>query len=84
VDLARSMPRLGLSDALRLTLLAAREEPTRYPEMARRWIARVLVEQRPSLDEIAWASALLSIAGHGKVHDDKVVDVLGGLLCHVI
>jgi hypothetical protein len=80
LDLARSLPRISLADALRLTLLAARKEPTRYPEMARRWLVRVLVEQRPSLDELAWASALLSIAGKGNAQDEKVVEVLGGLL----
>jgi hypothetical protein len=80
LQVARDLPRLTLTDALRLTLLAARNEPEKYPEMARRWLARLMVERRPSLDQLTWATALLSVAPDGKADRDRLAEVLRGLL----
>jgi hypothetical protein len=55
-EVARDLPKITLSDALNLTLLADRKKPDRFEEMARRWLARLLVERNPSLDQMAWAS----------------------------
>lgn len=62
MEAAHSLPHISLTGALRLTLLAARADPDLYPEMARRWLARVIVECGPSLDELAWAAALARAA----------------------
>lgn len=80
VDVARSLPRLTLSDALRLTLLAARKAPERYDEMARRWLTRLMAERQPSLDELAWAAALLGNAPRIEGSDDRLREILRGLL----
>jgi hypothetical protein len=79
-QVAQTLPRLTLSDALHLTLLAARKRPERFEEMARRWLARLLVERSPSLDELAWASALLSVAPRDGAREDRVGEILRGLL----
>jgi hypothetical protein len=80
LQVARDLPRLTLADALRLTLLAARHEPSRYPEMARRWLARLMVERPPSLDQLTWATALLSIAPRDETDEDRLAEVLSSLL----
>lgn len=79
-EVARDLQRITLGDALGLTLLAARKRPERFEEMARRWLARLLVERNPSLDEMAWASALLSVAPRSRTSEERVADVLRGLL----
>ena len=80
VDVARTLPRLTLSDALRLTLLAAQKAPERFDDMARRWLSRLLVERQPSLDELAWAAALLSNAPKIEEPNDRLREILRGLL----
>lgn len=79
LNIARDLPHVSLADALGLTLLAARKSPERFDGMARRWLARLLVERQPSLDELAWASALLSNAPAGEGDDDRLAEILGGL-----
>ncbi len=78
LNVAKDLPRLTLADALRLTLLAARAKPDRYEEMARRWLARLTVERQPSLDQLAWVAALLSVAP--KADRDRLGEILRGLL----
>jgi hypothetical protein len=41
---AKELPRLGLADALELTLLIARKDPRRHPRVAARWLLRYLEE----------------------------------------
>jgi hypothetical protein len=79
-EVARDLQRLTLGDALSLTLLAARTKPERFEEMARRWLARLLVERTPSLDQMAWASALLSVAPRDSAAEERVSHILRGLL----
>jgi hypothetical protein len=79
-DVARDLPRLTLSDALALTLLAAKKKPDRFEEMARRWIARLTVERAPSLDELAWATALLANAPKTSAPEGRISEILEGLL----
>ena len=52
MDLARSMPRLSLSDALALTVLGAAQEPERFPALARRFLVRFIEEAEPSLEQV--------------------------------
>jgi hypothetical protein len=80
IDVARTLPRLTLSDALRLTLLAAQKAPDKYEEMARRWLGRLMSEREPSLDELTWAAALLSNAPKIEESDDRLTEILKGLL----
>jgi hypothetical protein len=50
----RELPRLGLADALELTLLIARKEPRRHPRVAARWLLRYLEEdEEATIDELA-------------------------------
>jgi len=58
-EIARSLPRLDLKDALTLTLMSFTQEPERYERLARRWLEKFLDEQGPSLDEAAYAAELL-------------------------
>ncbi len=80
LEIARDLPHISLADALRLTLLAARKSPQQFDGMARRWLARLLVERQPSLDEMAWASALLSNAPGGDADDDRLTEILAALI----
>jgi len=56
---ARELPRIGLDDALGLTLMSFTKEPGRYERLARRWLEKFMDEQEPSLDEVAYAAELL-------------------------
>jgi hypothetical protein len=64
---AKELPRLGLADALELTLLIARKEPRRHPRVAARWLLRYLEEDdEATIDELAFAaSCLAALAGNG-------------------
>jgi hypothetical protein len=42
---AKELPRLGLADALEMTLLIARKEPRRHPRIAAKWLMRYLEER---------------------------------------
>jgi hypothetical protein len=50
---AKEIPRLGLADALELTLLIARKDPRRNPRVAARWLLRYLEEEdEATIDEV--------------------------------
>jgi hypothetical protein len=58
---AKELPRLGLADALELTLLIARKEPRRHPRVAARWLLRYLEEDdEATIDELAFAASCLA------------------------
>jgi hypothetical protein len=62
---AKDLPRLGVVDALELTILVARKDPCRHPRMAARWLLRLL-EEYPHLtiEEAALAaSSLVAVTG---------------------
>jgi hypothetical protein len=54
---------LSLDDALDLTLLMRETERWRYERAAVRWLERFIEERRPTLGEIALASAALGEIG---------------------
>jgi hypothetical protein len=64
---AKELPRLGLADALELTLLVARKDPRRHPRVAARWLLRYLEEDgEATIDELAFAdSRLAALTGNG-------------------
>jgi hypothetical protein len=64
---AREVGRLSLDEALALTALVARHEPTRRSRFAVRWLERLLEEdERLSIDEAAVAaSSLAALGGRG-------------------
>jgi hypothetical protein len=64
---AKELPRLGLADALELTILIARKEPRRHPRVAARWLLRYLEEDdEATIDELALAaSCLAALTGKG-------------------
>lgn len=64
---ARDLPALSLLDALDLTLLVARKDPTRHSRVAARWLLRFL-EEHPdaTIEEAALAaSCLAALPGAG-------------------
>jgi hypothetical protein len=66
---AKELPRLGLVDALELTLLIARKDPRRHPRLAARWLLRYLEEdEEATIDELAFAaSCLAALTGNSYV-----------------
>jgi hypothetical protein len=55
---AKELPRLGLADALELTLLIARKELRRQPRVAARWLMRYLEQDdEATIDELAFAAS---------------------------
>jgi hypothetical protein len=55
---AKELPRLGLVDALELTILIARKDPRRHPRAAARWLMRYLVEDgEATIDEVVFAAS---------------------------
>ena len=62
---AKDLPRLGLVDALELTILVARKDPRRHPRVAARWLLRFLEEcPAATIEEAALAASSL---GRGRV-----------------
>jgi hypothetical protein len=58
---AKELPRLGLEDALELTLLIARKDPRRHPRVAARWLLRYLEEDdEATIDELVFAGSCLA------------------------
>jgi hypothetical protein len=58
---AKELPRLGLEDALELTLLIARKDPRRHPRVAARWLLRYLEEDdEATIDELVLAASCLA------------------------
>jgi hypothetical protein len=67
VGAAKELPQLSLSDALELTMLIARKDPSRYPRVAARWLRRLL-EEHPdaTIEEAALAAfCLVALPGAG-------------------
>ena len=60
VAAAKELPQLSLLDALELTMLIARKDPSRYPRVAARWLQRLL-EEHPdaTIEEAALAASCL-------------------------
>jgi hypothetical protein len=54
---------LNLAEALDLTLLMRETDRWRYERVAVRWLERFIEERRPTLAEIALASAALTEVG---------------------
>ena len=64
---AREFPQLSLVDALELTMLIGRKDPSRYSRVAARWLKRLL-EEHPAItiEEAALAaSCLIALPGAG-------------------
>jgi hypothetical protein len=58
---AKELPRLGLADALELTLLIARKDPRRHPRVAARWLLRYLEEDDDAtIDVLVLAASCLA------------------------
>jgi len=69
---ARELGGLSLAEALDLTLLIRETDRWRYERAAVRWLERLIEERRPTLAEIALASAALAEvggAGDGSLRD---------------
>jgi hypothetical protein len=64
---ARELPHLSLSDALELTMLIARKDPSRHSRVAARWLLRYLEEDpEATIDEAALAaSSPVALTGAG-------------------
>lgn len=75
--LAVELPEIDLEDALELTLLAADEDPELYVEMARRWLARYVVEKAPRPSELQNAAQILARAAAGSLPPTDASTVLG-------
>lgn len=71
--LAYELPRVALSDALALTLLAAEAGSSRYEPMARRWMARLLAEARPPPDDFAIAAQVVADVAGGRLPPAKAL-----------
>jgi hypothetical protein len=57
----KDLPRLGLVDALELTVLVARKDPARHPRIAARWLLRWLEENpHATIEEAVLAAASLA------------------------
>jgi hypothetical protein len=58
---AKEIGRLGLAEALELTILIARKDPRRHPRVAARWLLRYLEEQpEATIHETALAASCLA------------------------
>ncbi len=69
--LAWELDWVSLPDAVRLTLLCAVNEPGRYEQMARRWLARLLDEVGPTLRDYAVAAEVVAGVAGGTWTPDK-------------
>ena len=62
---AKELPQLSLVDALELTTLIARKDPTRHARVAARWLQRLL-EEHPDVtieEALLAASCLVALPG---------------------
>jgi hypothetical protein len=64
VAAARELPQLSLLDALELTMLIARKDPSRYPRVGARWLQRLL-EEHPdvTIEDAGLAASCLIPSG---------------------
>ncbi len=75
--LALELDRVGLDDALALTILAAEQAtPDDYPKLARKLAARIAVEVRPPLPALAIAAQLLAAVDRGELVPEKLLEPL--------
>lgn len=58
-DAARDLPRIGLKDALIVTLMSLTREPERFEPLAKRWLGKFINEANPTLEEVVYAAELL-------------------------
>jgi hypothetical protein len=66
---ATDLPALSLDDALDLCELLASKGDRRYPQAARRWLARFAAERKPSLADLGIATdALDSLSDESSCH----------------
>jgi hypothetical protein len=66
---AADLPALSLDDALDLCELLASKGDRRYPQAARRWLARFAAERKPSLADLGIATdALDSLSDESSCH----------------
>jgi hypothetical protein len=77
-NIAAGLPHVPIADAIRLTVLAAQNDPKAFEPMARRCLARLIEERQLSVDQAIWAAqrfqdvregtdgetGLLRLAGH--------------------
>lgn len=78
-QVARELPRVGLREALQLTLLAAEKDPDRYERMARRWMARFLEEKQPTLQLTQWVAEDLRKLGESELPEVFKADSMARL-----
>jgi hypothetical protein len=62
---ARELGQLSLDDALRLCLLLAEHDPSRFDRAALRWLERYIAERLPPLAEIALAATAFAEVRYG-------------------
>lgn len=67
---AKDLPRLSLADALELTVLVARKDPSRHPRIAARWLLRFLEEHPVAPIEDAALAAASLIARTGPSYEE--------------
>lgn len=65
---AAELPRIGLGDALRITLALGAREPESYPRAAARWLSRLALE----VPTIQLADLELAAAGLAALSADRV------------
>jgi hypothetical protein len=53
-NIARDLPHVDLSDAIRLTILAVDKDPERYDALALRCLVRLIEEGGLTIDRAAW------------------------------
>jgi hypothetical protein len=71
---ARELGRLSLDDALSLCVLLAEQDAARFERAALRWLARLLGERRPTLEQVGGAVMAFMRLRDG--HRDGVVESL--------
>jgi hypothetical protein len=72
MEAARDVPNVALIDALKLTILAARNERSAYAAFARRLLARIVAEVSPPLCDAATVAHLLCDVEEGKLVSEKL------------
>lgn len=54
--IAKDLPRVDLSDAVRLTILAADKDSERFDALAQRCLVRLIEERQVTLNEVLWVA----------------------------
>ncbi len=74
--LAFEVPRVGLEEALELTVLAAEADSAEFDPMARRCLARLAEEAKPSPRDLAIAAQTFASIAEGELVPPKARDPL--------